>query len=246
MVTTTPLSRPPPGRGRGAGPGLVQDTAWTDTSGSRPGSSRVTTRCSRRSTSQLGRAPDLVAVPVGVGSLAQAAVTHLPPSRDRQTSRALGRARQRGLSARESRRRRAGARGHGRHRDGRAQLRNGVECCMAGAPVRLRRRCRRERRSARRAVSDLVRLGVRPARQGPRPWRRPSRRWCAAASSPRHRPLLDARPAQHRGGARRGLTRPRSGFGAGSELRDHLVDPTGSRLGRLGLLDGLDHPRCWL
>ena len=56
-----PWSRTPPG---------------TATSRCPPGSSRVTRRCWTRSTTQLGAAPDLVAVPVGVGSLAEAVVRH--------------------------------------------------------------------------------------------------------------------------------------------------------------------------
>jgi diaminopropionate ammonia-lyase len=105
---------------------------------------------------QLGGVPDLVAVPVGVGSLAEAVVRHY---RRPAPERALGRTRHRGVRPGKPDRRAAhhgGDRGDG---DGRAQLRHHFQLRLAGAARRLRRGRRRQRRGR-----ASRRGGPRPAR----------------------------------------------------------------------------------
>ena len=76
-ATTTPPSRPPPGsRTRGQGGCWSRTPPGTDTNGSPAWIVEGYDTMFEEIDHQLGRAPDLVAVPVGVGSLAQAAVTH--------------------------------------------------------------------------------------------------------------------------------------------------------------------------
>jgi len=90
---------------------------------------------------QLGGAPGLVAVPVGVGSLAEAVV---PAPRCRSSERALGRTRYRGMRPGEPD---GCACHHGADRgdgDGRAQLRHCLQLRVASVARRLRRGCRRQ------------------------------------------------------------------------------------------------------
>ena len=158
------------------GRALVQDTAWD-------GYERVPAwivegyqTLLAEIDDQLGAAPDLVAVPVGVGSLAEAVVRHYRRPWPAASGCAGGRAGQRGMRPGEPDRPppdHGADRGHG---DGRPELRHGVELGLAGAPRRLRRRCRRSGRggAARRCRSRGPRRLLRPQRRG-HPGRRPGR-----------------------------------------------------------------------
>ncbi len=65
---------------QGAGRELVQDTAWEGYEQAPAWIVEGYDTLLAEIDAQLGRAPDLVAVPVGVGSLAQAVVAHYPPT----------------------------------------------------------------------------------------------------------------------------------------------------------------------
>ena len=190
---------------------LVQDTAW-------PGYEQVPAwivegydTMLEEVDEQLGAAPDLVAVPVGVGSLAQAVVSHYRRSGSPHPALLSVEPDSAACVLASLACRSPGHGGHGGDRHGRAELRHRLDLGLAGAAGRLRRRghgqrCRgtagrRGPGPPRSLVGSLRRRD--PGRRAGRPrraratGRTGSRRWVAGCH-PQHRgrsPMTE--PAQH-------------------------------------------------
>ncbi|MFN8631755.1 MAG: pyridoxal-phosphate dependent enzyme [Chloroflexota bacterium] len=168
--TTTRL----PGRRPAQAPDaiLVQDMGW-------PGYEQIpawivegyATLCAEADDqlAEAGARAEPVVVPVGVGSFAQAVVTHYRSRADGAAPALLAVEPTAAACVLESPRRCADDRRDLRDRDGRAQLRHAVGARVAGAPRRLDAAVAVDDEEDLRAVRDMAALGVAGDRAGPRP-----------------------------------------------------------------------------